>query len=560
MKAFRAWPIILIIMLSSPALAQWEYGGKWIGYYTSGTALAMVTDTVTGNTFVAWNKLYGGDQDIFIQCVDSAGYALWDEGGMVVYEDDYYTQWYVSLLADGEGGVFVVWTDYRHTPDEGAELYGQRIDDQGNFLWNLEGMKLTADTATHRNPALYDDGYGGFVAVCRKSYGGDTNVGAQRVNSQGQIQWDSTGILLTTANRDQGDARTCRASDNTFITIWRDWRDSHDYDSDIYMQSFDLDGNILWEPDGTPAVHWPYHQGYLDNGHDVAADGQGGAVVVWVDRRLDNIGNPVLFADRFSPQGESMWQSNGMKLGFEDSNGALACHVFRMALGFMFTWEKNGGGFEATYTNYFGDFFWQDTVRVLDPRSDSESLVLAESDSTIIYVSVSNEGGLHRFGSKIDLNGNQYWPNEPYLDDFLDLIQIALDGQGGMVASWIVRQTGEIEIGRIYADGHVGGDTTTAIYDEDIPNLPEAITLFQNYPNPFNSNTVIKYSVRELGSVTLAIYDLLGRELYWEDIEPFNIGINSVKLDMNGMRSGVYFARITSAKGKSATIKMILLK
>jgi len=515
----------------------------------------MVTDSLTGNTFVAWNRLNGGDHDIFIQCVDSAGYALWDEGGKTVYEDDNYTQWDVAALLDGEGGVFVVWSDYRHRPDERFELYGQRLDNQGNLLWNPEGMKLTADSTNHKSPQLYDDGHEGFIVV----YENSTDIGAQRVNSEGQILWDSTGIFLTKAPDYQCIPKTCRASESTFITIWADFRYSHDFDGDIYMQSFDLRGNILWEADGIPAVHWSYSQGYLDYGHDVVADGQGGAVVVWVDWRLLNIGNTVLFADRFSPQGQSMWQVTGKQLGNEITNGALACQVFRMRDGLMFLWEKNGGGFEATLTDYEGNFVWPDTVRTIDPHNTNENLVLAESDSVFVYVSISDEGGMHRLGSKIDLDGNQHWPNEPFIEDFPDLMQITLDGTGGMIASWRNLYRSSIEISRIYADGHVGGDTTTAIYNSD-NQLPYALKLWQNYPNPFNSSTTVRLQLDSKSDLSIDIFNILGQMVHTEKRLNYEPGDYSISLNLTGYPSGVYFIKISTTSGYSDNIRITLLK
>lgn len=41
----------------------------------------------------------------------------------------------------------------------------------------------------------------------------------------------------------------------------------------------------------------------------------------------------------------------------------------------------------------------------------------------------------------------------------------------------------------------------------------ESFQLLQNYPNPFNSETTIEYEIRELQHVTIAVYDLLGRNI-----------------------------------------------
>ena len=271
MKAHLASSIILVIILIRPAVAQWEYGGKFIGYYSPYTDAIAVATVGGGATVVVWDRLRGGDYDIYAQYIDSSGYALWGEGGMVVYEDDGIKQSYPAVLADGQGGAFIVWSDWRHTWDEGVELYGQMLDSNGDKLWDPAGRKLTADSMSHTYPSLLSDNHGGFVAVYDKSYF-RADIGAQRIDGDGNILWDSTGITLTAAEDDQIYPKICKASDSTFITCWKDWRNSVEFGSDIYMQSFDLGGNILWDPDGIPAVHWPFHQGYLDQGHDIVAD------------------------------------------------------------------------------------------------------------------------------------------------------------------------------------------------------------------------------------------------------------------------------------------------
>ena len=48
---------------------------------------------------------------------------------------------------------------------------------------------------------------------------------------------------------------------------------------------------------------------------------------------------------------------------------------------------------------------------------------------------------------------------------------------------------------------------------EDIHGLPEVFTLHQNYPNPFNPNTQIQYALPTDANVSIAIYDLMGRQI-----------------------------------------------
>lgn len=53
--------------------------------------------------------------------------------------------------------------------------------------------------------------------------------------------------------------------------------------------------------------------------------------------------------------------------------------------------------------------------------------------------------------------------------------------------------------------------TLTSI-EENSVNIFE-FRLEQNYPNPFNPSTLIKYSIKDAGRITLKIYDLLGRKV-----------------------------------------------
>ena len=81
--------------------------------------------------------------------------------------------------------------------------------------------------------------------------------------------------------------------------------------------------------------------------------------------------------------------------------------------------------------------------------------------------------------------------------------------------------------------------------------IPE-FTLHPAYPNPFNAATTIPFTLDRAGKVTLNIYDITGRSVGVQYIEPFQAGTHEFVWDAGGMASGVYLVRLT-VDGQAST-------
>ena len=75
---------------------------------------------------------------------------------------------------------------------------------------------------------------------------------------------------------------------------------------------------------------------------------------------------------------------------------------------------------------------------------------------------------------------------------------------------------------------------------ENVNNISTDYLLFNNYPNPFNPTTTIHYAVKEKGLVSLAVYDILGREVASLVNESKDEGSYSINFNANELPSGVY--------------------
>jgi hypothetical protein len=89
--------------------------------------------------------------------------------------------------------------------------------------------------------------------------------------------------------------------------------------------------------------------------------------------------------------------------------------------------------------------------------------------------------------------------------------------------------------------------------------VPAVYELEQNYPNPFNPTTNIKFAIPKDGSVSLKIYDAVGR-LVGTYLDGFiKAGYYNAEVEASNFASGVYFYTLY-AKDFVQTKKMILVK
>jgi hypothetical protein len=95
--------------------------------------------------------------------------------------------------------------------------------------------------------------------------------------------------------------------------------------------------------------------------------------------------------------------------------------------------------------------------------------------------------------------------------------------------------------------------------------MPTSFSLEQNYPNPFNASTMIPYAVPQTADISIAIYNIYGRQ-----IQSFNLGEtapgwhqaywNGNDAFGNPVSTGIYFYRLL-VDGRSLDLrKMVYLK
>ncbi|MCB2206405.1 T9SS type A sorting domain-containing protein [bacterium] len=109
------------------------------------------------------------------------------------------------------------------------------------------------------------------------------------------------------------------------------------------------------------------------------------------------------------------------------------------------------------------------------------------------------------------------------------------------------------------APGHYISMIADAISSVKGAPRPTTVALEQNYPNPFNPSTSITFSTTRRGSVSIKVYDLIGKEAGTIVDKTLDAGVHTVQYDASSLRSGVYIYRL-EAEGKVLSRRMVVMK
>jgi photosystem II stability/assembly factor-like uncharacterized protein len=224
--------------------------------------------------------------------------------------------------------------------------------------------------------------------------------------------------------------------------------------------------------------------------------------------------------------------------------------------GHIFKTTNSGINWQLVYSNpaysYGQEMFFTDAntgYAILD--SGFISKILKTSDGGTNWI-VLNPGLINYFKSIFFVNENTGY----------------ISGNGGNVTkttdagnSWAISWTGwgtswnDIHFLDPYV-GYVCGDNSIILKTTNggfigIPpistEIPKDFTLYQNYPNPFNPTTNIKFSIPKAAFVTLAVYDMLGREIQTLVSENLSPATYEVKWDAAQFSSGIYFYKLLTS-------------
>jgi len=407
-----------------------------------------------GGAIIVWQDLRSGAPDIYAQRVNSAWVPQWAANGVAV-TTAVNAQYSHQLVTDGAGGAIIVWEDARSGT---TDIYAQRVDSVGVPKWTANGVAISTAAGSQSIPRLVADGAGGAIIVWQDNRSGTTGIYAQRVDSVGVPQWTADGLAITTVASLGGSPQLVADGAGGAIITWYEVRGGTSWD--IYAQRVNGTGVLQWTAGGVPISSAADSQSFPQ----VVADGAGGAIIVWDDRRSGARSD--IYAQRIDSAGIPQWTADGVAIctaaGDHQRHPQL---IADGAGGVIIAWQDfRSGTTEDIYAQRV------DSAGVPQWTANGVAVSTAQGDQFNAQLAVDGAGGAiivwtddrrevagDIYAQRVDSTGAPQWtPNGIAISTaagFQGNQQLIADGAGGAIVVWADGRGAIPDPFNIYAQG-----------------------------------------------------------------------------------------------------------
>ncbi len=365
-----SWRDIYAQKLDSFGNALWGENGTKVSALALDQRYPELVSDDAGGAIIVWENIVSlnVDNDIYAQRVDSTGNPLWTTNGIRIATESL-QQMNPSIIPDNSGGAFITWQDER-TGNNLYDIYAQRLDENGNALWDDNGSIVCDATEMQVIPQIASDGANGaFITwVDTRPGGSNRDIYAQLINSSGDPQWTLNGIGICTQGSDQTFVRIISDNAGNATILWEDSRTT----GDIYAQRVNTTGIVQWAANGAPIVQTSAGKSYAE----LTNDGNGGAIIAWAQ------GNPNqrdIYAQHINSSGDLQWDSNGIEICTEEEDQRNTQITHDGVGGAIIVWQDNRRGWqeEDIYAQRIepdGTTLWGGNGTAIDPLVNGNQL------------------------------------------------------------------------------------------------------------------------------------------------------------------------------------------
>jgi len=359
----------------------------------------------SNESVIVWSDSFAGDADIYSQRIDQSGNFLWGEKEYPLVQIRGVQE---KPQISGQGPWVVAWLDSRSGR---PEIYCQQIGISGLQKWKKNGKRICRNQKEPENINLLENNSGEAILCFQDKRKGNYDIFAQKIDTTGETAWSYDGLLVNASRGKtaQKNIEIINDGSDNYIFAFEDYRSGL---SNIILQKVSSSGRLLWSQSGIPAAFINAKQ----KNPKMTSDGAGGVIVTWEDYR--NPEGPKIFAQRISSKGSRSWNKLGINLtkpkGYSEQTKPQIASDGKY--GAIIVWEENRGDYNAkdifaTRLNSKGKALWRKTIATggadqSSPQISPKKLIVVWSDNRI------DAKNSDIYAQRLTLSGKTLWQED----------------------------------------------------------------------------------------------------------------------------------------------------
>ena len=467
------------LLTSLTSQITWDLNGTIICNASGGQGASTTLIDENGYIWINWWDLRKDGGDIYIQKLDGTGQEIFQTNGILVFNDSN-TSEEPKMVLDGGGGVIITWQDNRTGQNE---IYMQRINSQGEKLWSTNGKKVVSTSSLQEDPQLVNTSDGNFIIVWEDNRSALTGIDiyAQKINLNGDRLWGEAGKVVCNATSDQlfysQLYQSLQATEQGGLVVA--WRDQRVDAGDIYIQQLDQDGNPQWHPNGTAICNLIERQRMVI----VKTIDDDNIFIIWRDERNSATLDRDLYAQKINSLGIIQWTVNGTlitnALNFQGDHDLITPSVDNIFVVWYDERVDSVGDIYMQKLNESGITQWDDNGSLVSNNIGEEKDPKIIKSGEKLFITWIDKSGTPARISIIEygLNGDKSWSsvlNVSNAPGSRELYNFIVDGTGGMILAWWDNRAdsnGDLYMLRLNSSGGIWVPTDDGGNDPPPPDL-----------------------------------------------------------------------------------------
>lgn len=366
--------------------------------------------TSDGGVYCTW--LTNGNYHVYLQRLNQEGVAQFTDGGIIISENNnssWIAVYHLNLAVDNADNAIITLVDQRTGP---WVVYAYKIAPDGTMLWGGDGLMLSSfgnDNISPRLAVLPDNS---VVVTWSNNY---STVIAQRISTNGDLLWGN-GIAINNISAILLSPQPIINSDGSLLIQWiSQTGPAWAAESKLYLQKYNLDGNVLWSepivvmgPEVLPMGNWL---------QQLAVDGNNGSFSAWTEMS-GNVQSAI--TQHITDDGEISW-FGGIELSTNFSNFRLSPRIVVAdnSQELLAVWNESTGnqsqrGVYAQRINNNGNRLWGIHGIAVIPLNNvydylDLSIVGVDEGLVTAYIQQSPNMSGDIYAARLDANGNSIW-------------------------------------------------------------------------------------------------------------------------------------------------------